>query len=118
MLTCADVCCRLVQERDQLQAELARYYGLPNPVGVGMLVEFRNAEAPKTHKLLDPRDDDVVFIPRASASALRYSDLVDGPVLMVTGLVDGLSAALSDAVEVGDMVCICVLLYVSSYYCI
>jgi hypothetical protein len=84
-----------------------------------MVVEFLNAEAQKTHKLLDPRDDDVVFIPRASTSALRYSDLVDGPVLMVTGLVDGLSAALSDAVEVGDMVLnMCTSIYVSSYYCI
>ena len=35
----------LMQERDQLQAELERFYGLPNPCGVGMVVEDGYASA-------------------------------------------------------------------------
>ncbi len=67
----------LMQERDQLQAELERYYGLPNPCGVGMVVE-----------------DGITKLDNGRSAR----------VLMVTGLVPGLAAALSCVVAPGDLV--------------
>eukprot|EP00277_Geminigera_cryophila_P033233 CAMPEP_0173117894 /NCGR_PEP_ID=MMETSP1102-20130122/50622_1 /TAXON_ID=49646 /ORGANISM="Geminigera sp., Strain Caron Lab Isolate" /LENGTH=1021 /DNA_ID=CAMNT_0014022717 /DNA_START=44 /DNA_END=3109 /DNA_ORIENTATION=+ len=67
----------LMQERDQLQAELERYYGLPNPCGVGMIVE-----------------DGITKLDTGRSSR----------VLMVTGLVPGLAAELSLVVRAGDLV--------------
>jgi hypothetical protein len=67
----------LMQERDQLQAELERYYGLPNPCGVGMVVE-----------------DGITKLDNGRSAR----------VLMVTGLVPGLAAELSCVVAPGDLV--------------
>ena len=64
------------QERDQLQAELDRYYKLPNPVGVGMALEETTSklDTGRTHRMI-----------------------------RVTDLVPAMAAALSGAVRVGDV---------------
>merc|ERR1712216_938101 len=66
----------VVQERDQLQAELDRYYKLPNPVGVGMALEETTSklDTGRTHRMI-----------------------------RVTDLVPAMAAALSGAVRVGDV---------------